>query len=80
MGAEDSPEALAEALASVVRRVDALEPRVHVLEIGLLRVERQLHLVFEQGQALSRQLGEMHLTLESMRELLLRLTMEERRA
>ena len=51
-----------------VERLDGLEPRVAILEVGLLRVERQLHLVFEQCQALSRAQGEAHALLRSINE------------
>jgi hypothetical protein len=74
---DDSLEAalrtLAERLDGLEQRVEALdglEPRVRVLEVGLLRVERQLHLVFEQGQAVSKQLGEQRRILEGISETL----------
>lgn len=51
-------------------RIDILEARVHVLEVGLLRVERQLHLVFDQGQANSKALGEQRLILERIQGLM----------
>lgn len=71
-GAEDIGHALrllterTEALETRVRRLDGLEPRVEMLEVGLLRVERQLHLVFEQGQSAARALGEQRRLLEDV--------------
>ena len=72
---EDSIERALQALATRldglearVEKLDGLEPRVAILEVGLLRVERQLHLVFEQCQALGRALGEHHAMLRSIDE------------
>lgn len=58
-----------------VEALDGLEPRVRVLEVGLLRVERQLNLVFEQGQAVAKQMGEHRRLLEGISETLLAIAM-----
>jgi hypothetical protein len=67
---EDSIERALQALATRldglearVEKLDGLEPRVALLEVGLLRVERQLHLVYEQGQAVSKSIGMLSATL-----------------
>lgn len=70
---ESTLQAMASRLDSLeerVERLDGLEPRVRVLEVGFLRVERQLHLVFEQGQGVSRQLGEQRRILDGIAETL----------
>ena len=56
--------------ASIEDRLDRVEGRVTSLEAGLLRVERQLELVFMQGQSNSRALGEQRVILDRVAGLL----------
>lgn len=62
-----SLEAAVDALSE---RLDGVERRTAALEAGLLRVERQLHLVFEQGQAFARVQGDHTVALNGLRETL----------
>lgn len=63
------------ALAGIIERLDRIEghrlpDRVSTLEAGMLRVERQLDLVFMQGQSNSRALGEQRVVLDRVATLL----------
>jgi hypothetical protein len=79
--ADDSP-ASAERLASIEDRLARLEghrlpERVTTLEAGFLRVERQLDLVFSQGQANARALGEQRAILDRVASLLEQLVRQQ---
>lgn len=65
----------AERFAAIESRLDALEghglpARVTALEASLTRITHQLDLVFAQGQANSRALGDQRLLLERVNHLL----------
>ena len=57
-------------LTDIENRLDRVEGRVTSLEAGFLRVERQLDLVFMQGQSNSRALGEQRVLLDRVAGLL----------
>lgn len=57
-------------LTRLSERQHSLELRVGTLEAGMQRVERQLDLVFAQGQANSKALGEQRVVLDRVASLL----------
>ncbi len=77
-----TPGSIQEALEALTQRVDRLEAerlprRVSDLEASLRKVEHQLELVFAQGQAASRALGEQRTILERVSSLLEQLVRQQ---
>lgn len=71
-----------QAVRRVSDRLEMLEShglplRVATLEAGLLRVERQLDLVFAQGQSNSKALGDQRVILERVEVLLAQLVYQQ---